>query len=133
MGSERQALTEQPAGRHSCSVVVAVSDMAVRRAIVTRLALVSGLNVDVREGPAREVSERDVVIATPPDCSPKVCRELVQRGARVILVSAAHPARPHRHYLRVGLRSCVSLHDLWGEALVRALREAIGAEERAAR
>lgn len=120
-------MSEQQITRTPRSVVVTVSDTALRQAVVTRLALASGLELEIREGFAEDVSERDVVIATPPDCSPRVLRELVRRGARVILISAAYPPRPHRQYARIGVRSCVSLRDLWGEGLLVALREAMDA------
>ncbi|GAB4322406.1 MAG: hypothetical protein Kow0010_03170 [Dehalococcoidia bacterium] len=125
-------MSDQQVTRITRSVIVAVSDTALRQAIVTRLALASGLEVEVREGYAEDIAERDVVIATPPDCSPRAYRELVQRGVRVILISAAHPPRPHRHYVRAGLRSCVSIRDLWGEGLLKALRQTIEGEEQAA-
>ena len=118
--------------RMTRSVVVAVSDTALRQAIITRLALASGLEFDVREGVASEVSAQDIVIATPPDCSPNLYRELVRRGARVILVSAGYRDRPHRHYLRVGLRTCVTVRRLWDEEILVALREAASEPEQAA-
>jgi len=80
------------------------------------------LGPERRHGPKPATEAQAEAMGLLAESSRRAYRELVTRGARVIVVSVA--SRPHREYARAGLRSYVSLRELWGEALLAAIHEA---------